>query len=70
MGTSCGLYWRKDGGHERVWIVNPGHPIASGLGHSFVIPNAEMYGEPFDIPEPETLVFVSWFPGGEVFRSG
>ena len=29
-----------------------------------------MYGEHFDIPPPEELVFVSWFPGGEVFRSG
>ena len=29
-----------------------------------------MYGEFFDIPEPDALVFVSWFQGGEVFRSG
>jgi trehalose utilization protein len=29
-----------------------------------------MYGEFFDVPPPETLVFVSWFTGGEVFRSG
>ena len=29
-----------------------------------------MYGEHFDIPAPDELVFVSWFPGGEVFRSG
>lgn len=70
MGTSCGIYWRKDGGKERIWVVNPGHPIASGLPDYFEIPHAEMYGEPFDIPEPDSLVFVSWFPGGEVFRSG
>jgi trehalose utilization protein len=30
----------------------------------------EMYGEFFDVPPPEQLIFVSWFAGGEVFRSG
>ena len=70
MGTSCGLYWRNIGEKERVWVVNPGHPIADGLGEYFEIPHAEAYGEPFDIPEPDALVFVSWFAGGEVFRSG
>jgi trehalose utilization protein len=29
-----------------------------------------MYGEPFGIPTPDELIFVSWFQGGEVFRSG
>jgi trehalose utilization protein len=29
-----------------------------------------MYGERFDVPQPESLVFTSWFEGGEVFRSG
>ena len=70
MGTSCGLYVRDIGEKERLWVVNPGHPIAKGLGDYFEIPHAEMYGEPFDIPEPDSLVFVSWFAGGEVFRSG
>jgi len=51
-------------------VVNPGHPIAAGLGDYFEIPHTEAYGEPFDIPEPDTLVFISWFAGGEVFRSG
>ena len=70
MGTGCGLYWREAGERERIWVVKPGHPIAAGLGEWFEIPHTEMYGEPFDVPEPDTLVFVSWFPGGEVFRSG
>lgn len=70
MGTSCNLKWRIAGERERIWIVEPGHPIASGLNESFEIPHEEMYGEPFDIPAPDTLVFVSWFQGGEVFRSG
>jgi trehalose utilization protein len=70
MGTSCNLKWREMGERERIWVVEPGHPIAEGLGEYFEIPHAEMYGERFDIPAPDTLVFVSWFQGGEVFRSG
>ena len=70
LGTTCDLTWREDGMHERVWTVNPSHPITEGVPESFVIPNEEMYGEPFAIPEPETTVFMGWFPGGEVFRSG
>ena len=29
-----------------------------------------MYGEHFNIPQPDEQVFISWFEGGEVFRSG
>ena len=70
MGTSCSLKWREIGERERIWIVDPAHPIAEGLGDFFEIPHAEMYGERFDIPQPDELVFISWFQGGEVFRSG
>lgn len=70
MGTTCDLKWREAGEKERIWIVEPGHPIAEGLADHFDIPNEEMYGERFDIPAPDTLVFVSWFKGGDVFRSG
>ncbi len=70
MGTSCELKWREAGERERIWVVEPGHPIAAGLGEYFEIPHTEMYGERFDIPAPDQLVFVSWFQGGEVFRSG
>jgi trehalose utilization protein len=70
MGTSCDLKWREANERERIWVVNPAHPIAAGLGEFFEIPQEEMYGEFFDIPEPDSLVFVSWFQGGEVFRSG
>jgi trehalose utilization protein len=70
MGTTCDLKWRAVGEKERLWVVAPGHPIAAGLGEYFEIEREEMYGEFFDIPAPETLVFVSWFNGGEVFRSG
>jgi len=70
MGTSCDLKWREGNDHERLWVVAPGHPIADGLGETIEIEHEEMYGEHFDIPAPETLVFISWFNGGEVFRSG
>ena len=70
MGTSCSLRWREAGEHERLWVVSPGHPIAAGVGPYFELPEVEMYGEHFDIPQPDQLVFVSWFKGGEVFRSG
>jgi trehalose utilization protein len=68
MGTSCNLKWRHDD-RERLWVVAPGHPIVEGLGE-YVELEEEMYGEPFDVPPPEELIFVSWFGGGEVFRSG
>ncbi|MDZ4770722.1 MAG: ThuA domain-containing protein [Chloroflexota bacterium] len=70
MGTTCDLKWREVGERERVWVVNPAHPIAEGIPDHFEIPNHEMYGEPFGIPEPDSLVFVNWFQGGEVFRGG
>ena len=70
-GTGCHLKWREAGEKERIWIVKPGHPLTAGLENDhFEIPQTEMYGEPFDIPEPDELVMVSWFEGGEVFRSG
>ena len=70
MGATCNLKWRDVGERERVWVMEPGHPITAGLGEYFEIPKAEMYGERFDIPAPGTLVFASWFEGGEIFRSG
>lgn len=72
MGTNCNLSWREqDGGElERVWTVLPSHPIAEGLEPYFDVPQSEMYGEPFDIPTPDEVVFLSWYAGGEVFRSG
>ncbi|MEZ4657527.1 MAG: ThuA domain-containing protein [Caldilineaceae bacterium] len=70
MGTSCSLRWREAGENERIWVIQPGHPIAEGLPEYIDIPEVEMYGEHFDIPTPDELVFISWFKGGEVFRSG
>lgn len=71
MGTSCMLRWREAAEKERVWIVDPGHPIVAGLDDEFFeIEHSEMYGEHFDIPQPDELFAISWFEGGEVFRSG
>lgn len=69
MGTTCNLKWR-DGARERLWVVKPNHPIAAGVPETFVLDPEEMYGEAFDIPEPQEVIFLGWFNGGEVFRSG
>jgi trehalose utilization protein len=70
MGTTCAIKYRHGGETERIWPADPGHPITDGLPESFEVPSTEMYGEPYDIPEPDRTVFISWFEGGEVFRSG
>ncbi|MEK4252293.1 ThuA domain-containing protein [Paenibacillus sp. FSL W7-1287] len=70
MGTGCDLKWREANEKERLWVVNPGHPIAEGLPEYITLDHEEMYGEHFDIPAPDELIFLSWFQGGEVFRSG
>ncbi|PZE20274.1 ThuA domain-containing protein [Paenibacillus xerothermodurans] len=69
MGTSCDLKWREADDKERLWVVSPGHPIVEGIGEYIELPKEEMYGEHFDIPQPDELIMVSWFEGGEVFRS-
>lgn len=70
MGTSCDLKWRLADEKERLWVVDPSHPITEGIGQYIELDKEEMYGEHFDIPAPDQLLFVSWFAGGEVFRSG
>jgi trehalose utilization protein len=70
MGTPCSLKWREAGELERIWVINRNHPIAAGLGEFVEVPETEMYGEPFLVPEPTETVFVTWYQGGEVFRSG
>lgn len=70
MGTTCDLKWREAAETERLWVSAPGHPITEGIGDYIELPEEEMYGEPFYIPTPDELIFISWFKGGEVFRSG
>lgn len=69
MGTTCSLKWRESSDKERLWNLMPAHPIMEGIGDYFEISREEMYGEPFGIPQPDELLMVSWFTGGEVFRS-
>ena len=70
MGTTCNLSWREDGDWERIWVIDQSHPIAQGIDRCFKLPHEETYAEPFNIPEPEKLVFIGCYEGGEVFRSG
>lgn len=70
LGTTCNLSWREDGDLERIWTINPAHPIAKGIGRYFELPHEETYSEPFAIPNPDEVVFMGWYEGGELFRSG
>ena len=70
MGTACRSKWRENDEKERIWVVEPSHPIAEGLPEYIELPQEETYGERFEIPAPDEIVFISWFSGGEVFRSG
>lgn len=69
MGTNCSLKWRVAEDRERLWNLRPGHPILAGVPEFIELEREEMYGERFDIPEPDELLMISWFSGGEVFRS-
>ncbi|MCC6579139.1 MAG: ThuA domain-containing protein [Phycisphaeraceae bacterium] len=70
MGTNCSLMWRDENEKQRIWTIEPGHPIAAGLPEHFELDHEEMYGERFDVPPPDEVVFLGWFQGGEVFRTG
>lgn len=70
MGTPCNLTWRENGDYELVWVCNPAHPIAQGIDRFIKLDEVETYGEPFSVPEPDELVFIGGYEGGEVFRSG
>lgn len=70
LGTSCRLKWRENDEKERVWVIEPSHPICEGLPEYIEFAKEETYGERFGIPKPDELLFISWFSGGEVFRSG
>ena len=70
MGTACRSKWRENDEKERIWVIEPSHPIAEGINEYIELPEEETYGERFEIPTPDELIFISWFAGGEVFRSG
>lgn len=70
MGTPGALGWRESGDLARVWNVMPSHPIAQGIGRYFEEEQEETYCEPFEIPKPDELIFVTWYSGGEIMRTG
>jgi len=70
MGTTCNLKWREDGQGAILWNVNPSHPITAGIGESIELEQEEMYGEHFDVPAPDELIFITGYPNEEVFRGG
>ena len=63
------LRWHH-GEQERLIVTSPSHPIAQGIPERFDLAKEEMYGEYFDIPKPDEVIFAGWFSGGQVFRSG
>ena len=69
MGTTCNLKWRVDNNREILWVTKPGHPVLAGIDDHFILEQEEMYGEYFDVPEPDELLMISSFTPGEVFRS-
>jgi trehalose utilization protein len=69
LGTNASLLWREADEKERLWNLQPTHPIMAGVPDHFELEQEEMYGERFDVPEPDELLMISWFQGGEVFRS-
>ena len=70
MGTSCNLTWRESGDSEILWVIDPAHPITRGIDRYFKLEHEETYGEPFVIPNPDKVLFIGNYSGGEVFRSG
>jgi len=72
IGTDTkGIRWRECCEKEILWAVKPGHPILEGLeDEKIIIEESETFGEPFPIPDPDELLFISWYSGGDVFRSG
>ncbi len=70
LGTSCRLRWREADEKVRLFNIRPDHMITQGIPDSFELPEEEMYGERFGIPDPDELIFLEWFQGGDVFRGG
>lgn len=70
MGTPCALNWREANERAHIWTVSPYHPIAQDIPLQFTLEHEEMYGEVFQIPKPDDIIFITWYQGGNVFRGG
>jgi trehalose utilization protein len=72
MGTPCGWTggYVEDGSKLDVSIKAPRHTIAHGL-KDFVVPHTERYTEPFEVPDPELLIFDGQYtrPNGTTEKS-
>ena len=62
--------YRADGAPSHVATLQPTHPLAAGLPAKWDIPQTEMYGEPFWVPTPDSVIFEEKWDKGEHFRSG
>ena len=69
VGTNGNLSWGRNQ-KEVVWNLLPSNPITAGIPDHFILEEEELYSEPFYIPQPDALVFGSWFEDGNIFRSG
>lgn len=70
MGTPCNLTWRESSDSEYVWVTDPSHPITAGIDRAIFLSGEETYGEPFSIPNPDRVLFIGSYSGGEAFRAG
>ena len=71
MGTECS--WRayvEDGKPAKILVADETHPIAKGV-EPFIIAREEWYGEPYQVPTPDAVVFVGVYTDNrEVARDG
>ncbi len=57
LGTPCSWsYYIPDGARVDVIVQDPRHPIARGV-KNFTVPHTERYGDPFQVPTPEAVIF-------------
>lgn len=70
LPNCCFPSYRPDYGPSELSVLQPDHPIATGIPRRLTIPMTEMYNEPFHIPDPDEVIFREDWEGGEHFRSG
>jgi trehalose utilization protein len=69
MPNCCFPAYGKESQPSTVKLLMPSHPVAKGLPAEFIIPQTEMYDEPFHVPEPDEVILEERWPTGEWFRS-
>ena len=69
IGVSTIPKWRMEDACK-IYCIEPNHPIAKDIPDMFELEAEQVYCEPFDITTPDELVFVTWYQGGELLRSG